>query len=95
MPSASVAIVKFYKDKLEYFLLGDCTIIINDMNKNIVLKDERVCKFDNIIFENEKMKNLNEDEKLTVKDRKDKLSYESTRYKDLTKSMVKKLKKKF
>lgn len=69
MPSASVAIVKFYKDKVEYFLLGDCTIVINDTNENIILKDDGVCKFDNMIFE--KMKKLNNNESLSVKDKKD------------------------
>ena len=70
MPSASVAIVKFYKDKVEYFLLGDCTIVINDTNENIILKDDGVCKFDNMIFE--KMKKLNNKNKsLSVKDKKD------------------------
>ena len=69
MPSASVAIVKFYKDKVEYFLLGDCTIVINDTNENIILKDDGVCKFDNMIFE--KMKKLNKNKSLSVKDKKD------------------------
>ena len=69
MPSASVAIVKFYKDKVEYFLLGDCTIVINDTNENIILKYDRVCKFDNMIFE--KMKKLNKNKSLSVKDKKD------------------------
>lgn len=69
MPSASVAIVKFYKDKVEYFLLGDCTIVINDTNENIILKDDGVCKFDNMIFE--KMKKLNKNKNLSVKDKKD------------------------
>ena len=69
MPSASVAIVKFYKDKVEYFLLGDCTIVINDINENIILKDDGVCKFDNMIFE--KMKKLNKNKSLSVKDKKD------------------------
>lgn len=69
MPSASVAIVKFYKDKVEYFLLGDCTIVINDTNENIILKDDGVCKFDNMIFE--KMKKLNNNKSLSVKDKKD------------------------
>ena len=70
MASASVAIVKFYKDKVEYFLLGDCTIVINDTNENIILKDDGVCKFDNMIFE--KMKKLNNNNKsLSVKDKKD------------------------
>ena len=69
MPSASVAIVKFYKDKVEYFLLGDCTIVINDTNENIILKDDGVCKFDNMIFQ--KMKKLNNNESLSVKDKKD------------------------
>ena len=71
MPSASVAIVKFYKDKVEYFLLGDCTIVINDTNENIILKDDGVCKFDNMIFEKMKKLNNNNNKSLSVKDKKD------------------------
>lgn len=67
-PSASVVIIKFHKSKLEYFLLGDCTLIFKDLNKNLLIKDERVCKFDDDIFR--KMDNLNKIEKLTIDEKK-------------------------
>lgn len=67
-PSASVVIIKFHKSKLEYFLLGDCTLMFKDLNKNLLIKDERVCKFDDDIFR--KMDNLNKIEKLTIDEKK-------------------------
>ena len=67
MPSASIAIVKFHKYKLEYFILGDCTLIMKN-DENIIVKDERVCKYDDIIFE--KMSKLNQKKSLTVKEKK-------------------------
>ena len=67
-PSASVVIIKFHKSKLEYFLLGDCTLIFKDLNKDILVKDERVCKFDNDIFK--KMNNLNKIDSLTIDEKK-------------------------
>lgn len=67
-PSASAIIIKFHKDKLEYILLGDCTLIFKDLNKNILVKDERVCKFDDEIFR--KMDNLNKIENLNIDEKK-------------------------
>lgn len=67
-PSASSLIIKLYKDKLEYFILGDCTLIINTLNKDIIIKDERVCKFDEEVFV--RMNKLNKIDKLTLLDKK-------------------------
>lgn len=67
-PSASVVIIKFHKSKLEYFLLGDCTLMFKDLNKNLLIKDERVCKFDDEIYR--KMYNLNKIESLTIDEKK-------------------------
>lgn len=67
-PSASVVIIKFHKSKLEYFLLGDCTLLFKDLNKNLLIKDERVCKFDDEIYR--KMDNLNKIENLTIDEKK-------------------------
>lgn len=67
-PSASVIIIKFHENKLEYFLLGDCTLIFKDLNKNLLIKDERVCKFDDEIYR--KMYNLNKIENLTIDEKK-------------------------
>lgn len=64
LPSASAVIIKFYEDKLEYLLLGDCTLFLNKLNENIIIKDERVCKFDEKVFS--KMENLNKRGNLTI-----------------------------
>ncbi len=67
-PSASVIIIKFYKEKLEYFLLGDCTLLFNDLHQNTTIKDERVCKFDDEVYE--MMEKLNKREKLNIVEKK-------------------------
>lgn len=68
LPSASVVIIKFYTDKLEYILLGDCTLLLNKLNENIIIKDERVCKLDEKVFS--KMENLNKRCNLTIFEKK-------------------------
>lgn len=69
LPSASVIIIKFYKDKLEYILLGDCTLLLNKLDENIKIKDERVCKLDEKVFL--KMEKLNKSSNLTILEKKD------------------------
>ena len=68
LPSASVVIIKFYTDKLEYILLGDCTLLLNKLNENIIIKDERVCKLDEKVFF--KMENLNKRCNLAILEKK-------------------------
>lgn len=68
LPSASVVIIKFYTDKLEYILLGDCTLLLNKLNEDIIIKDERVCKLDEKVFS--KMENLNKRCNLTIFEKK-------------------------
>lgn len=68
MPSASAIIIKFYENKIEYFLLGDCTLLFKDLTKNIIVKDERVCKFDDEVFR--KMDDLNKVKYLTIDEKK-------------------------
>ena len=67
-PSASAIIIKFYKEKLEYFLLGDCTLLFNDLHQNTTIKDERVCKFDDEVYE--MMEKLNKRGKLNIVEKK-------------------------
>lgn len=69
LPSASAIIIKFYKDKLEYILLGDCTLLLNKLDENIKIKDERVCKLDEKVFL--KMEKLNKSSNLTILEKKD------------------------
>lgn len=67
-PSASAIIIKLHNDKLEYFLLGDCTLFLNNSNENIIIKDERVSKFDEEVFI--KMSKLNESGNFTIVEKK-------------------------
>ena len=67
-PSASAIIIKLYEDKLEYFLLGDCTLLLNDLKKNTIIKDERVCQFDEEVLI--RMSELNKIEKLSLVEKK-------------------------
>lgn len=70
-PSASIIIIKFHKTKVEYLLLGDCTLLLNYGNKNITIKDESVCRFDKEVFI--KMNELNKIKELTLGEKKNKL----------------------
>lgn len=57
-PSAAIAIVRFAKDKLEYFILGDCAIVTKEDEKLKFYIDQRLSVYDNDIYK--KMKNLHE-----------------------------------
>lgn len=48
-PSSSIAIIKYYEDKIEYFILGDCTLYLKDKRTNII-KDDSVSKLDDIVY---------------------------------------------
>lgn len=48
-PSASIAIVRLRDTDLEFFILGDCNIYLGG-NSNMVIKDDRVGKFDNMVY---------------------------------------------
>lgn len=62
-PSAAITLVRIVNGNIEYFILGDCSIILKNNNREVLyLKDDRVTKFDNqviknIIEENEKNPN--------------------------------------
>ena len=58
-PSASMSIVRKNKDIIEYFMLGDCTLLIKDIKDIVVkVKDTTLEKFDNnAISEMIKVKN--------------------------------------
>ncbi|MDR1774354.1 MAG: hypothetical protein LBR30_05755 [Clostridioides sp.] len=64
-PSSSIAILKFHKEKIEYFSLGDCSIFVDNGSKKII-KDDSVCKLDNLVYE--KMKQISEKEKLNFEE---------------------------
>ena len=47
-PSASISIVRKNEDIIEYFMLGDCTLLIKDIDNNVTkIKDISLEKFDN------------------------------------------------
>ena len=51
LPSSSIVLTRWIKDTLEYFILGDCTLIIENNNKLNVIKDDSVTRLDNKVFE--------------------------------------------
>lgn len=58
-PSSSIAAIKFYDDKLEYFLLGDCTFYFKLDEKVSVIKDRSLCYLDKLVYDDmEKLPNL-------------------------------------
>lgn len=50
LPSSSIVLIRWIKDTLEYFILGDCTLIIKSNNKLNVIKDDSVTRLDNKVF---------------------------------------------
>lgn len=68
-PSSSIAILKFYESKIEYLLLGDCTLFIKDDLTKKVIKDRSVCELDRLVFE--KMNRLPGLEKMSFEEKKD------------------------
>ncbi|WFD10246.1 hypothetical protein [Tepidibacter hydrothermalis] len=51
LPSSSIVLTRWIKDTLEYFILGDCTLIIENNNKLNVIKDDSVTRLDNKVFQ--------------------------------------------
>lgn len=49
-PSASITIIRVNDEKLEYFILGDCRLYIDDGCKVQIIHDDSVSKLDNNIF---------------------------------------------
>lgn len=50
-PSCSCSILKFYEDKIEYLLLGDCTLLLDHNETVKILKDETICGLDKKVFD--------------------------------------------
>ncbi|MEG1132710.1 MAG: hypothetical protein RSD77_10370 [Romboutsia sp.] len=60
-PSSSIAAVKFYSDKIEYFLLGDCTLHFKIGDKINIIKDRSLCYLDKLVYdEMESLPNLDQ-----------------------------------
>ena len=66
-PSASVAILRFCNDQIEYFLLGDCTLLYKDINDKVIkIKDDKLEKLDDLAIS--KMHNIRLKENLTFEE---------------------------
>ncbi|MEF9990729.1 MAG: hypothetical protein RRZ84_02410 [Romboutsia sp.] len=50
MPSSSICIIKYHEKYIEYLILGDCSLFIKNREVNVI-KDARICKFDDSVFE--------------------------------------------
>lgn len=50
MPSSAISIIKYNADKIEYLLLGDCTLFAKEKDITII-QDKSISKYDNIIFD--------------------------------------------
>ena len=60
-PSSSIAVLKFYDKKLEYFLLGDCTLHFEIDGKLTIIKDRSLCYLDKLVYdEMERLPNLDQ-----------------------------------
>ncbi|GAA0701360.1 hypothetical protein GCM10008904_07390 [Paraclostridium ghonii] len=58
-PSSSIAVIKFYDNKLEYFLLGDCSFHFKIDEEVFVIKDNSLCYLDRLVYnEMERLPNL-------------------------------------
>lgn len=67
-PSCSCSILKFYDDKIEYVLLGDCTLLVKSNESVKILKDETICGLDKKVFDHiEKIKGSKD---MTLNDKK-------------------------
>lgn len=71
IPSCSIVIIKYYKDKLEYLVLGDCTLLTKVNNNYNCIKDESVCKLDEVVFNS--IKNIENINELSLLDKKNKV----------------------
>lgn len=48
LPSASIVVIRINNDKVEYFLLGDCTLVVqNSDGKSSIIKQKLLDKLDN------------------------------------------------
>lgn len=67
-PSCAATILKFHEDKIEYILLGDCTLFYKTKDLVKVYKDTSLDYFDKIVYD--KMANIENGEQLTLNEKK-------------------------
>lgn len=70
-PSCSCSILKFYEDKIEYLLLGDCTLLLDHNETVKILKDETICGLDKKVFDF--MEEIKDSTNLTLNEKKAKV----------------------
>ena len=70
-PSASCAIMKFNEDKIEYLIMGDCKIFIENKNNIEIIQDSKISKLDEIVCNI--IKDIKDGQNLTLKEKKDKV----------------------
>ncbi|MGL5439179.1 MAG: protein phosphatase 2C domain-containing protein [Filifactoraceae bacterium] len=61
-PSAAIAIVRLRDKKLDYFILGDCSVVTKVGDKLTFYMDDKISYLDNSIYK--KMKSLNKNKRL-------------------------------
>ena len=71
LPSAACSIIKFHEDKIEYLVLGDCTLFFKDEESLIALKDEILCVYDKKVYDF--IGQLADSENMTFAEKKEKV----------------------
>lgn len=72
-PSCACSIIKFYEDKIEYLILGDCTLLINDKDCVKTFKDDAISKLDKKVYDY--MAEIENSKNMTFNERKDKVMH--------------------
>ena len=66
-PSIACSIIKFYKDRIEYLILGDCTLLLSKNENVTTYKDDAISLLDKSVFDYieslEDVKNMSFNEK--------------------------------
>jgi len=72
-PSCACSIIKFYENKIEYLILGDCTLLINNKDCIKTFKDDAISKLDKKVYDY--MSEIENSKNMTFNERKDKVMH--------------------
>ena len=72
-PSCACSLVKFYEDKIEYLILGDCTLFVNSKGRVETFKDDAISKLDKKVYDY--MAKLENSKNMTYNERKAKVMH--------------------
>ena len=72
-PSCACSLVKFYEDKIEYLILGDCTLLVNSKGIVETFKDDAISKLDKKVYDY--MAKLENSKNMTFNERKAKVMH--------------------